>query len=184
MFENSADFFGRIIVYSLDVLGEKASWPSFSNPLMREEVTLSEVQDTGWRGGTWKTSRLYCHLVNWYECGLFWYGRFQDLSSHLTLDHLNTESLAWLDYFYFILNGFSLIIYHLSRSLYLLCLWVEVPFQQNTQYENTFLLKLVYSLLLPSAKQNNSSAQMSHFSPCLYIAMHPKKVHTNGINSL
>ncbi|XP_070816680.1 nuclear receptor 2C2-associated protein isoform X2 [Chaetodon trifascialis] len=25
MFENSADFFGRIIVYSLDVLGEKAS---------------------------------------------------------------------------------------------------------------------------------------------------------------
>ena len=61
---------------------------------MRGEVTLSEVQDTGWRGGTWKTSRLYCHLVNWYECGLFWYGRFQDLSSHLTLDHLNTEGLA------------------------------------------------------------------------------------------
>ncbi|XP_039908782.1 nuclear receptor 2C2-associated protein [Simochromis diagramma] len=25
MFENSADFFGRVIVYSLDVLGEKAS---------------------------------------------------------------------------------------------------------------------------------------------------------------
>lgn len=25
MFENSADFFGRIIVYSLDILGEKAS---------------------------------------------------------------------------------------------------------------------------------------------------------------
>lgn len=26
MFENGADFFGRIIIYSLDVLGEKASW--------------------------------------------------------------------------------------------------------------------------------------------------------------
>lgn len=154
MFENSADFFGRIIVYSLDVLGEKASWPSFSNPLMREEVTLSEVQDTGWRGGTWKTSWLYCHLVNWYECGLFWYGCFQGSvkpSHPWPLEH-RRPGIIRIFFFYFILNGFFLIIYHLSHGLYLLCLWVKVPFQQNTQYENTFLLKLVYSLLLPVSK--------------------------------
>lgn len=74
MFENSADFFGRIIVYSLDVLGEKASWPFFS-PLMRERKwPLSE--STGCRMVWWHlgnmSSVLPPHELLWMWPFLVW----------------------------------------------------------------------------------------------------------------
>lgn len=158
MFENSADFFGRIIVYSLDVLGGKASWPIFFfNPLMREEMTPEE--STGCRTVWWHlgnmSSVLPPHELMWMWPFLVWTlsGICWAISILITQTRYAMHGV-WIRVLIADLMGFFFFIYNLfTLSILILCLWVEAPFQWNTQYKNKFLLKLVHSPFLLSSKQ-------------------------------
>lgn len=128
MFENSADFFGRIIVYSLDVLGEKASWLFFFlNPPHETGNDLS----TGCWAMWWHLGNLSVppapHGLMW--LGLFWCRHAQDYvkpchywsSMHLLCSHFFDQALcAWIMPFR----------------------WSAIPFEHS--YTTSFKLNIVY----------------------------------------
>lgn len=155
MFENSADFFGRIIVYSLDILGEKASWPLFFTPSWDRIWPLCNLQDSGWCGGTGETCHLHCHLLTDVNVAFFGMDTFEDLSQSL---FITQEQEAWHEYWNCVLfadlNGFVVMIRALviTYNLYVYCaFWVQVAFKWNKRYKNTFILNLLYRPLLLSS---------------------------------
>lgn len=163
MFENSADFFGRIIVYSLDVLGEKASWL-----LMRQEMTW--VQDAGQCGGTWETCLYHQHLMDWCDLAFFGADTLRIMWSHVTTDHqcicfvhifFDQALCAWIMPFSMKCHSVWTQLYNFIQIKY--CLQtLKVPyylyFSCQTQVEYSHILKKIFLLpCLQLPKKNISS---------------------------
>lgn len=161
MFENSADFFGRIIVYSLDVLGGKTSWQFFKIPSWERKWPLSKKQD----GAVALGKHVICTATSWTDVNVAFFGMdaFRNLWSPLIQTQKALHGIWVLSAD---LTGFLWLRHLLYCSLHLYCaFWVKAPSKGTHSKKKQTCLLLI---CCQSAKQNNYAAQLSHYSPCLY----------------
>lgn len=139
MFENSADFFGRIIVYSLDVLGEKASWEKGSYP-----------EHSKGDGMLWyHTSVLPPQELMWMQPFLVW--TFLDIFPTSSPRTHKLQPSYWMrgwdgfncrfNKFLGIIRALETILHirSISLSTYSLCLEDKAPFHWNTHIKKQTL---------------------------------------------
>lgn len=152
----------------------------------------SEVQDTGWCGGTWgnMSSVLPPHELKWTDLKVAFFGMedFRVVSSHHTLHHSNAQGftkslnlefllqISWVYCDYKSTCNHTLNTYSTVSCAF----WVDTLFQWNTQYKNKVLIKHVYShcfaVLQPHkiTLPHNCCILVLVCTKFVYIAMHTK----------